>query len=112
MEQLAHVTDTNTGASAATEANTEQLDIDQYHHSLDCPHAELLKFWKPPTVADLKYKSPFADHGPKVKYVTFEPGKMAHGGIDMCRLLSCVTSVLEYKMYSVDGAFFGFTHFD
>ena len=42
-------------------------------HKLSCPNADLVTFWKSPTKADLKYKSPFAKVGPKNKYVTFEP---------------------------------------
>mmetsp|Transcript_6259 Transcript_6259/g.9354 ORF Transcript_6259/g.9354 Transcript_6259/m.9354 type:complete len:451 (-) Transcript_6259:1628-2980(-) len=42
-------------------------------HELDCPHAELVTFWKKTTKADLQYKSPYNDFGPAKKYVTFEP---------------------------------------
>ena len=45
-------------------------------HALDCPHAELVTFWKKTTYADLHYKSPFKDFGPANKYVTFEPGNL------------------------------------
>jgi hypothetical protein len=44
-------------------------------HQLKCPDGDLLTFWKQTTEADRKYVSPYANHGPKVKYVTFEPGK-------------------------------------
>ena len=43
-------------------------------HELLCPHASLVKFWKPTTPADLAYVSPFAIAGAEAKYVTFEPG--------------------------------------
>jgi len=49
------------------------IDISSYYHQLSCPNSELLTFWKPPTLNDLKYRSPFADTGPNPKYVTFEP---------------------------------------
>lgn len=43
-------------------------------HVLDCPHGELLTFWRPPTIADLEYETPYKKYGPAEKYVTFEPG--------------------------------------
>ena len=43
-------------------------------HELLCPHASLVKFWKPTTPADLAYVSPFAIAGAEARYVTFEPG--------------------------------------
>jgi hypothetical protein len=45
------------------------------YHKLECPNADMLAFWKPATKADLDYKTPFANAGPEVKYVTFEPGE-------------------------------------
>jgi len=44
-----------------------------YNPTLTCPHADLVTFWRVPTVTDKAYRSPFADVGPKEKYVTFEP---------------------------------------
>lgn len=43
-------------------------------HQLDCPHGDLMTFWKHTTDADRDYVTPFAKAGPEVKYVTFEPG--------------------------------------
>jgi hypothetical protein len=45
-------------------------------HKLDCPHADLVQFWKAPTKADLEYESPYKNYGPTPKYVTFEPGQL------------------------------------
>ena len=42
-------------------------------HQLDCPHGHLLEFWKPATVQDMRYRTPYADSGLLDKYVTFEP---------------------------------------
>lgn len=41
-------------------------------HKLTCQHADLVTFWKPTSVADMEYISPFAVTGLD-KYVTFEP---------------------------------------
>jgi hypothetical protein len=43
-------------------------------HTLKCPHSDIVTFWRRPTVPDLKYRVPYLKYGPKVKYVTFEPG--------------------------------------
>jgi hypothetical protein len=43
-------------------------------HTLKCPHSDVVTFWKRPTTPDLKYRVPYLKYGPKVKYVTFEPG--------------------------------------
>jgi hypothetical protein len=49
-------------------------------HELQCPHGDLLQFWKPPTAADLRYKTPYEEApGQREKYVTFEPG--GSGGV-------------------------------
>jgi hypothetical protein len=43
-------------------------------HELKCPHADLVKFWKPTTVADMNYKTPYYTEGAEDRYITFEPG--------------------------------------
>lgn len=44
------------------------------YHRLKCPDADLVTFWKPSTINDLKYRSPYAmPEGSEPKYVTFEP---------------------------------------
>ena len=45
-------------------------------HQLDCPHGDLMTFWKHTTDADRDYVTPFSKAGSEVKYVTFEPGKI------------------------------------
>ena len=40
---------------------------------LECPHGDLLTFWRKPSPADERYVSPYNAVGPPVKYVTFEP---------------------------------------
>lgn len=69
-----NTTTTTTTASATT---VSALDVTQFHHNLQCPKAsgsaEMLQFWKQPTLSDLMYESPFAKVGPAIKYVTFEP---------------------------------------
>ena len=52
------------------ELPSEELPV----HHLDCPHGELLTFWQRTTAADSQYVTPYANSGPAVKYVTFEPG--------------------------------------
>lgn len=41
-------------------------------HVLSCPDADLVSYWKAPTVEDAAYITPFKTEGP-TKYVTFEP---------------------------------------
>jgi hypothetical protein len=48
---------------------------DMPFHHLDCPNGDLMTFWKRTTAADKEYVTPFANSGPAVKYVTFEPGR-------------------------------------
>lgn len=44
------------------------------NHELTCPHGDLVTFWKKPTASDLRYRTPYLKHPPRIKYVTFEPG--------------------------------------
>jgi hypothetical protein len=41
-------------------------------HVLQCEHADLVTFWRDPTLADQMYETPYKTNGP-TKYVTFEP---------------------------------------
>lgn len=52
--------------------NLSSVDPSMYH-TLTCPHADLMTFWKPPTLKDLQYKTPFINTKGGIKYVTFEP---------------------------------------
>lgn len=59
----------------ANAASTKELPVvrpEDWHH-LQCPHRELVTFWKDPTPADLAYVTPYADAAGDEKYVTFEP---------------------------------------
>ena len=58
----------STGKSRSISSSSAQ----RISHDLDCPHSDLVKFWRPPTEADLAYKTPFYTEG-VIKYVTFEP---------------------------------------
>ena len=56
-----------------TSPTTEPIAL---YHDMDCPHGELLQFWKPATLRDMRYKTPYAVEGMD-KYVTFEPGRQS-----------------------------------
>lgn len=43
------------------------------NHKLECPHADLVTFWRPMTTRDYEYKNPFKIEGEEEKYCTFEP---------------------------------------
>jgi hypothetical protein len=57
------------------EHDTLAIPIEKGFHSLQCPHSELMEFWKPVTVEDAAYKSPYAVENGETKYVIFEPGE-------------------------------------
>jgi hypothetical protein len=57
------------------EHDTLAIPIEKGFHSLQCPHSELMEFWKPVTAEDTAYKSPYAEEGADTKYVIFEPGE-------------------------------------
>lgn len=74
--------DVNEMDAADIEKDDNNLDMNpildnSIYHVLQCEHADLVSFWKPPTKADLRYVSPYFDPKAPPKYVTFEPGKYA-----------------------------------
>jgi hypothetical protein len=53
----------------------ENTDDSDYMHKLNCPYGEqYFNFWRKTSLYDLQYTNPYVDYGPKIKYVTFEPG--------------------------------------
>lgn len=99
--QKQHITNTNNATVPTITAELPTLDtvsnvnIDPLTsmHKLTCPHGDLMTFWKPPTLKDLQFVSPFANYGPNVKYVTFEPDV---GGWNNIRMQMEIVLVFAY----------------
>lgn len=69
-------------------------------HVLNCPHADLVTFWKAPIEADLKFQNPFKTN--IVKYVTFEPGRVQNNSMLFGFSLT-VIKILRWLLIDVGG---------
>eukprot|EP01038_Epipyxis_sp_PR26KG_P012435 gene12435-16679_t len=74
-------------------AENSNKSFDPNYHQLKCPHGKILTFWKKLMLKDENYRTPFADYGPAVKYVTFEPDV---GGWNNIRMQMELVLVLAY----------------